>query len=244
MTNNDIFNMYFGIIDDPRCEVNVTHRLVDILKLVMIAVLCGMEKLESINLWKEKLMKGKIVTLSGISVIGKYFFRSYILPNNPNFQSLISVTTWSMRKGETNGIDKFFYTQENFEHSNQIWEFCIVNKVYENWYAYKKSQIQLCEFVINLITELFYKNVPDIKAEFKNVFSNYILPKDINKVKKELELRELEKGDLEKRFKAIDKELEYFYCNMDIFDSIIINDYTENTCILLQQIISENRRKK
>ena len=43
------------------------------------------------------------------------------------------------------------------------------------------------------------------------------------KVKKELELRELEKGDLEKRFKAIDKELEYFYCNMDIFDSIIIN---------------------
>lgn len=95
-----------------------------------------------------------------------------------------------------------------------------------------------------MITELFYKNVPDIKAEFKNVFSNYILPKDINKVKKELELRELEKGDLEKRFKAIDKELEYFYYNMDIFDSIIINDYTENTCILLQQIISENRRKK
>ena len=48
MTNNDIFNMYFGIIDDPRCEVNVTHRLVDILKLVMIAVLCGMDELDKI----------------------------------------------------------------------------------------------------------------------------------------------------------------------------------------------------
>ncbi len=189
-------------------------------------------------------MKGKIVTLSGISGIGKSFLKSYILSNNPNFQSLISVTTRSIRKGETNGIDKFFYTQKDFEHSNQIGEFCIVNKVYENWYAYKKSQIQLCEFGINLITELFYKNVPDIKNEFKNVFSIYILPKDINKVKKELELRGLEKEDLEKRVKAIDEELEYFYCNMDIFDSIIINDYTENTCILLQQIISENRREK
>lgn len=48
MSNSDILNMYFGIIDDPRCEVNVTHKLVDILKLVMIAVLCGMDELDKI----------------------------------------------------------------------------------------------------------------------------------------------------------------------------------------------------
>lgn len=48
MSNNDIFNMYFGIIDDPRCEVNVIHSLVDILKLVMVAVLCGMDELNKI----------------------------------------------------------------------------------------------------------------------------------------------------------------------------------------------------
>ena len=30
MSNNDVFNMYFGIIDDPRCDVNVTYQLVDI----------------------------------------------------------------------------------------------------------------------------------------------------------------------------------------------------------------------
>ena len=36
MNNNEIFNMYFGIIEDPRCEVNVIHPLVNILKLVMI----------------------------------------------------------------------------------------------------------------------------------------------------------------------------------------------------------------
>lgn len=48
MSNNDILNMYFGIIDDPRCEVNVAHKLVDILKLVMIAVLCGMDELDKI----------------------------------------------------------------------------------------------------------------------------------------------------------------------------------------------------
>lgn len=48
MSNNEIFNMYFGIIEDPRCEVNVVHPLVDILKLVMVAVLCGMDELDKI----------------------------------------------------------------------------------------------------------------------------------------------------------------------------------------------------
>lgn len=48
MSNNEIFDMYLGIIEDPRCEVNVIHPLVDILKLVMVAVLCGMDELDKI----------------------------------------------------------------------------------------------------------------------------------------------------------------------------------------------------
>lgn len=46
--DNEILNMYFGIIEDPRCEVNVIHPLIDILKLVMIAILCGMDELDKI----------------------------------------------------------------------------------------------------------------------------------------------------------------------------------------------------
>ena len=48
MNMNEIFNMYFGIIDDPRCEANVIHPLIDILKLTMVAVLCGMDELDKI----------------------------------------------------------------------------------------------------------------------------------------------------------------------------------------------------
>lgn len=48
MKNNEILNMYFGIIEDPRCEANVVHLLIDILKLVMLAVLCGMDELDKI----------------------------------------------------------------------------------------------------------------------------------------------------------------------------------------------------
>lgn len=48
MSDNDVFYMYFGIIDYPRCEVNVTHPLVNILKLVMVDVSCDMDELDKI----------------------------------------------------------------------------------------------------------------------------------------------------------------------------------------------------
>lgn len=40
--------MYFGIIEDERDPYTITYPLVDILKLVMIAMLCGMDELDKI----------------------------------------------------------------------------------------------------------------------------------------------------------------------------------------------------
>lgn len=188
------------------------------------------------------MQQGKIITLSGISGIGKSFLKSYILSNNSDFQSLISVTTRNRRKNEVEGIDKFFYSLEEFEKGNRSGKLCVVNEVFGNWYAYKKSQIELCGSGINLITELFYKNVYEFKDEFKNTLSVYVLPNDIEKTKSELQTRNLETNDLSRRLKDIDAELAFFYSNRNLFDIVIINDYTENTCRLLQQLISEKVR--
>ena len=48
MSTNEVFNMYFGIIKDERDQPTTKHKLIDILKLVMIAVLCGMDELDKI----------------------------------------------------------------------------------------------------------------------------------------------------------------------------------------------------
>lgn len=188
------------------------------------------------------MLQGKIITLSGISGIGKSFLKSYILANNSNFQSLVSVTTRNRRKNEVDGIDKFFYSSEEFERENCFGHLCVVNEVFGNWYAYKKSQIELCDSGINLITELFYKNVCEFKAEFANALSIYVLPVDIERTKYELQLRNLESSDLTRRIKDIDDELAFFYNNRNLFDIVITNDYTEGTCTMLQKLISERLR--
>ena len=48
MNTNEIFNMYFGIIEDTRDPFTIKHEIIDILILVMIAILCGMDELDKI----------------------------------------------------------------------------------------------------------------------------------------------------------------------------------------------------
>ena len=188
------------------------------------------------------MQQGRIVTLSGISGIGKSHLKTYILANKPDFQSLISVTTRKPRDKEKNGIDKFFYSLEEFEKEKNKGKFCTVNEVFGNWYAYKEAQIDLCDSGINLITELFYKNVQEFKIEFPNALSVYVLPNDVERTKAELKARKLEASDLSKRLKDIDDELAFFYSNRKLFDIVITNDYTEKSCFLLQQLIEQKIR--
>lgn len=188
------------------------------------------------------MQQGKIVTLSGISGTGKSFLKSYVLSNNTGFQSLISVTTRTRRLNETEGTDKFFYSLEEFENENHLGKLCVINEVFGNLYAYKKSQIELCDSGTNLITELFYKNVHDFKVEFPNTISVYVLPNDIERTKIELKARNLAESDLIRRLKDIDDELTFFYNNRKLFDVVITNDYTEKSCLLLKQYIEQKIR--
>lgn len=93
-----------------------------------------------------------------------------------------------------------------------------------------------------MITELFYKNVYEFKIEFPNVLSVYVLPIDVERTKAELKARKLEASDLSKRLKDIDDELSFFYSNRKLFDIVITNDYTEKSCLLLQQLIEQKIR--
>ena len=52
----EIFEQYFSVIEDKRCQCDVDHKLIDVLILIMCAVLCGLDELESIVTYgKEKL---------------------------------------------------------------------------------------------------------------------------------------------------------------------------------------------
>ena len=122
-----------------------------------------------------------IVTLSGITGTGKSFFKDAIA-KELGFKNLVIVTTRKKRIGEIAGIDKEFVTDEEFGKLVRD------NKVTANFeflgakYGYRKELLESDE---NLVTEVHYNRIYDIKRHARNIFSIYIIPYDVKRAKAE-----------------------------------------------------------
>ena len=77
---------------------------------------------------------------------------------------------------------------------------------------------------------MHYSTIYDFKKNIKNVFSIYIIPKDIERAKFELHKRGLPPQVEQNRLKEIDEHIKEYNSNKDLqkqFDYVFINDYTD-----------------
>lgn len=179
-----------------------------------------------------------IITLSGITGIGKSFFKNVIV-QELDFKNLVIVTTRPKRKNEIDGIDKNFVTDEEFEQLKNNEEILVDFEFLGAKYAYKRTDLESNQ---NQVTEVHYSTIYDFKKSAKDVFSIYMIPADFERAKLELKKRELPKKVEEKRLQEIEEHIEEFSKNEDLqkqFDYIFINDYTEYSKNKLIQIIKE-----
>lgn len=174
--------------------------------------------------------KGFIITLSGISGAGKSHFIKSLTERYDNFEKLKAVTTRKKRDGEVEGIDKFFLDLKTFEEKNAAGKMTTVNNVFGNMYGYYKSDIDKTKNGINLITELYYKEVKNFKKEHSNTISIYVLPNDISITLEELKKRDTSYEEYEKRVNDIKEEIGFFKNSSGhSFDIILTNNYDERS---------------
>ena len=181
-----------------------------------------------------------IVTLSGITGTGKSFFKDAI-SKELNFKNLAIVTTRNKRKNEVNGIDKEFISEEEFEKLVKNKEVVVDFEFLGAKYGYRKEKLESSE---NQVTEVHYSTIYEFKKNAKNVFSIYMIPKDLERAKQELRKRNLSKETEQKRLKEIDEHIKEYEQNKDLqkqFDYVFINDYTEKAKNELLKIIEKRR---
>lgn len=184
-----------------------------------------------------------IVTLSGITGTGKSFFKDAIA-KELGFKNLVIVTTRKKRTGEIAGIDKEFVSNEEFEEKVKTSEITANFEFLGAKYGYRK---ELLESDKNLVTEVHYNRIYDIKRHAQNIFSIYIIPYDVKRAKKELKNRNLSKDAEEARLQEIDEHIKEYSQNEDLrkqFDYEFINDYTEGSKNKLIEIIKQEALKR
>ena len=180
--------------------------------------------------------RGLLIVLSGPSGVGKGTVRAAIFSKGEQkFVYSISATTRLPRTGETDGVDYFFKTREEFEkmiQNKQLLEYAeYVGNYYGTPLEYVENTLATGKDVFLEIDVQGAIQVRELMPEGVFIF---LTPPDLN----ELESRIVNRGTdsdevIAKRMKTAREELEL----MKYYDYSVVNDTVDNAVQKIEAII-------
>ncbi len=165
--------------------------------------------------------RGIIAVISGFSGAGKGTIVNQLVQKH-GYSVSISATTRKPRKGETDGVDYFFKTTEEFERmiaENKLIEYA--NYV-GNYYGTPRDYVvERLESGADVLLEIEMQGALQVRKNFPEASLIFVTPPDAATLKKRLMKRGTEGMDvIEKRLKRAVEECAY----MREYDYIMIND--------------------
>ena len=166
----------------------------------------------------------KLFVISAPSGAGKTTLIESLLEHSSkrNLRLGISCTTRSKRKNETNGESYFFKTKEEFQEMSEKEELLESAEVFGNFYGTPRKWVEeQLNKDIDIILELDWQGEKQIKENYPDAVSIFILPPSLEDLRERLNKRNQDsEDDIKKRLAQAKIEI----INGCSFDEIIIND--------------------
>jgi guanylate kinase len=171
------------------------------------------------------MQKGKLIIFSAPSGSGKTTLVHHLLSKPElNLAFSVSATSREKRHNETDGIDYYFISPEDFKQKIKENAFVEWEEVYKNnYYGTLKSEVErLLNEGKNVIFDIDVKGGLNIKKQYpENSLAVFVQPPSVDELKKRLESRKTETADkIKMRLAKATEELQY----SGDFDVIITND--------------------
>jgi guanylate kinase len=169
-----------------------------------------------------EIIKGKIIVISAPSGTGKTTIVRRILKEFPELVFSVSATTRKKREHEVEGVDYFFFSEEEFKYKIQNNEFVEWELFYDYYYGTFRSFI---ENRINngkpVILEVDVHGAVEIKRIYPEAILIYIAPPSLDELIIRLKKRKTEnEEELKKRIERAKMELSH----KDKFDYFVVNN--------------------
>jgi guanylate kinase len=174
---------------------------------------------------------GKLIIITAPSGAGKTSVTKYLLDKIPQLAFSVSATTRKPRSTETNGVDYYFITEENFHNKIQEDDFLEWEMVYEGkFYGTFRSELERIwnDNKVPLL-DIDVKGAIHVFEQFdENCLTIFIEPPSVEELKRRLNSRGTESLEsLQTRLNKAVFELSFKHQ----FNKIIINDKLEDACV-------------
>ena len=179
--------------------------------------------------------KGLLIVISGASGTGKGTVCKKLLENMPQMYYSISATTRQPRQGETDGVEYFFLTTEDFKKKIAEGKFLEYAEVYGNFYGtplYKiEEHLNRGE---NVLLEIDTQGALNVMEKVHDGVFIFLLPPSLEELYSRIKNRGTESAEtLERRFNAAKAEInigkKYQY--------VVVNDEVDKAVEKIQAII-------
>ncbi|RIY32527.1 guanylate kinase [Psittacicella melopsittaci] len=176
----------------------------------------------------EKNKKGHLFIISAPSGAGKSTLITKLLNSNlgKKYYLSISHTTRPVRPGEQHGVHYYFTTLDNFENLITQDEFLEYAEVFGNYYGTSKRIIrEKLDQGINILLDIDWQGARNVRKQFPEAISIFILPPSIEELKQRLLNRKTDSLDvIERRMAKAENEMAHH----SEYDYEILNDNLEH----------------
>ncbi len=181
----------------------------------------------------------KILIITAPSGAGKTSITHFLMKTFPVLSFSVSAATRQARGNETNGVDYYFITLEDFKKKIQQKEFAEWEMVYEGkYYGTLKSELKRIWSLGKVpVLDIDVKGALHVQQQYpENTLSIFVEPPSVDELKKRL----LSRGtETEESLAARVNKASYEISFKDHFDKIIINDNLDSACERALKIVGD-----
>ena len=183
--------------------------------------------------------KSMLIVISGPSGVGKGTIYSQLLKNDPSLTFSVSVTTRAPRPGETEGVDYFFISDEEYQKLVDEDAFLEHADVHGHRYGTLKSQVlDRMEKGLNVVLDIDPQGARNVMRIWPECVSIFLLPPSYEELRKRLYGRNTDHPEeIERRLSNARGEIE----QANLYQYNVVNDDVERAYQRVAAIIAAEK---